>query len=62
MTTLADFNDRSVPDAARFFALYGKLTPNEYRTKITETYGPAAGRDKILEAIVNAAVLMFAAR
>ncbi|MCL2890788.1 MAG: hypothetical protein FWF40_02720 [Methanomassiliicoccaceae archaeon] len=59
MTTLEDYHERGVPEPERFFAAYGKLKPEEYKAKIVETYGPAEGRDKRMEATVNAAVLAY---
>jgi len=56
-----DYQDAGVPEAERFFAMYGKLPKNAYVSKIIEIYGPATGRDKRLETIVNAAVLLYAA-
>jgi hypothetical protein len=60
MATLMDYQDAGVPEAERFFTMHGKLSKNAYAAKITETYGPAAGRDKGLALIVNAAVLLYA--
>jgi hypothetical protein len=59
MATLEDYRDMSVPDPERFFAAHRNLRPEEYRSKIVETYGPAEGRDKRMEATVNAAVLAY---
>ena len=61
MTTLMDYQDAGVPEAERFFAMHGKLSKDAYASKIIETYGPPSGRDKRLESIVNAAVVLYAA-
>ncbi|MCL1984609.1 MAG: hypothetical protein FWG58_04335 [Methanomassiliicoccaceae archaeon] len=59
MATLLDYQHMSVPEPDKFYGMYKNLKPEEYRAKIIETYGPAAGRDKKVEAMVNAAVLAY---
>jgi hypothetical protein len=59
MTTLMDYQDRGVPEPERFCLMNKDLSPEQYRSKIIETYGPPAGRDKKMDAIVNAAVLAY---
>jgi len=59
MATLEDYHEKGVPEPERFFAMYGKLKPEEYKAKIIEIYGPSEGRDKRMEATVNAAVLAY---
>ncbi|MCL2712425.1 MAG: hypothetical protein FWD37_04030 [Methanomassiliicoccaceae archaeon] len=61
MTTLMDFNDKSVDEPEKFYAMHKNLKPEEYKAKIIETYGPA-GRDKKMESLVNAVVLLYAVR
>ncbi|MCL1904597.1 MAG: hypothetical protein FWG19_00530 [Methanomassiliicoccaceae archaeon] len=59
MATLMDYQDRGVPEPDRFYGTYKNLKPEEYKAKVIETYGPAAGRDKKIEALVNAVVLAY---
>ena len=59
MATLTDYQDKGVPEPERFFESNRNLSMNEYRSKIVETYGPP-GRDKNMEKMVNAAVLLYA--
>jgi len=60
MATLMDYQHESVMEPDRFFNANRHLRPEEYRAKIVEVYGHAAGRDKKLDAMVNAAVLAYA--
>jgi len=62
MATLMDYQDKGVMEPEKFFNANKHLRPEEYQAKIVEVYGPAAGRDKKLEAMVNAAVLAYASR
>ncbi|MDR2866912.1 MAG: hypothetical protein LBV13_05900 [Methanomassiliicoccaceae archaeon] len=57
-----DYQDKGVPDAERFYAANRNLPREAYRARIIETYGPASGRDRKIEAIVNAAVLAYVLR
>ena len=59
MATLTDYQDKGVPEPERFFESNRGLSMNEYRSKIVETYG-SPGRDKNMEKMVNAAVLLYA--
>jgi hypothetical protein len=60
MATLMDYHDRGVTDPERFYMAHKELAPEEYASKIVEMYGPASGRDKKMEAMVNIAVLAYA--
>lgn len=62
MTTLMDYQDKGVPEPERFYAMYGTLSKKDYRERITATYGQVTGRDKRMEALVNAVVLAFVLR
>jgi hypothetical protein len=62
MATLMDYQDKGVPEAERFYMLHKGLNKEEYGAKITETYGPASGRDRKMEIIVNAAVIAYAVK
>ncbi|MCL2785995.1 MAG: hypothetical protein FWD81_02085 [Methanomassiliicoccaceae archaeon] len=59
MVTLMDYQDKGVPEPERFHASHKNLSAEEYGARITKTYGQASGRDKRMEAIVNAAVLAY---
>jgi hypothetical protein len=59
MATLLDYQNSGVPEPERFYEANKHLPPEQYRTKIVETYGSPAGRDKKMEATVNAAVLAY---
>ena len=60
MATLMDYQDKGVMEPERFYLTYRNLAPEQYKAKIVETYGPMTGRDKKMEAMVNAAVLAYA--
>jgi len=60
MATLMDYQDKGVMEPERFHSAYKGLAPEQYKAKIIETYGPASGRDRKMEAMVNAAVLAYA--
>jgi hypothetical protein len=62
MATLRDYQNKDVMDPERFCTAHKGLPPEEYAAKITEIYGPASGRDKRMEAMVNAAVLAYAVK
>ena len=62
MTTLMDYQDRGVPDPESFCASHKNLPKDAYKAKIIEIYGPAEGRDRKIEIIVNAAVLAYILR
>ena len=62
MATLMDYQDKGVMDPERFFNANKHLRPEEYQAKIVEVYGQPAGRDRKMEALVNAAVLAYASR
>jgi hypothetical protein len=59
MATLLDYQNSGVPEPEKFYATYKHLPQEQYKAKIAETYGPPAGRDKKMEAMVNAAVLAY---
>ena len=59
MATLMDYQDRGVMEPERFHAAHKGLPPEEYKAKIVEMYGPAAGRDRKMASLVNAAVLAY---
>ena len=62
MATLMDYQNKGVAEPDKFYIANRHLRPEEYQAKIVEVYGPPAGRDKKMEAIVNAAVLAYASR
>ena len=59
MVTLEDYRDKVVIEPEKFYDIHKNLLPGEYRSKITEIYGPVSGRDKKMVAMVNAAVLAY---
>ena len=59
MATLMDYQDRGVMEPERFYLTYKGLSQEQYRAKIVEIYGPASGRDRKMETMVNAAVLAY---
>jgi hypothetical protein len=59
MATLLDYQNSGVPEPDKFYAAHKHLTPDQYKAKVIEIYGPAAGRDKKMESMVNAAVLAY---
>jgi hypothetical protein len=62
MATLKDYQNEGVMEPERFYVMYKDLKPEEYKAKILEVYGQPGGRDKKMEAMVNVAVLAYAAK
>ncbi len=58
-TTLLDYEKRGVPEPQDFFEENRHLGLSEYRSMVSETYGPASNRSQTLKVMVNEAVMLY---